>query len=653
MLEYDNSAFYYFSLTLLTIYLLPGYYFLFLELYLAFLQPPSGSDGTAPRTKLEQAKAAKVREKVHGLKRLKRWQFLTNLICLAFSTLLFIYLINLVIRNGAVSTFDPFHILGLQPGATVTEIKRAYRILSLKYHPDKNPGNKVAEEMFMKVAKANEALTDPISKANFEKYGNPDGKQSLEVSIGLPTFILENPKVVLVLYLISMVVFIPVAVGLWYANSKQFGEKNILYESYTAFYQLLTEQHRVKMMPEVVAASAEFRKINTPRPSDAEPLVALKNKMKGDKLVHKPKFEHPQILKGNLLLHAHCLRMVGDLTPEFRADLDAMLMRAPELIEGVIEIAQQRRWLQTTIAAIRFEQCVVQALWYTDSSLMQLPHFTEETAKHVAKGSKVQARTLGEYLRIEDDAKKGLSRMSEEEKAEVLATCRILPQLEVTTEFYVEEEEPEFYEEGEAPVEVPEDAIRGDTIYENDLVTLRVTLTRLNVPEGGVAPLVHAPLFPAPLKEGWWLILTDRPADKKADGEATIHAIEKVTDQSRVVKHELRFMAPAREGDYMMELRVLSDSYMGLDEELELKFTVRPASELPVYAPHPEDVELDNEPTLFEQVMTADLEDSSDEEGDDEPAAANAAPAASDLKRSAVKAMASPINLDEDSEEED
>jgi hypothetical protein len=37
---------------------------------------------------------------------------------------------------------------------------------------------------------------------------------------------------------------------------------------------------------------------------------------------------------------------------------------------------------------------------------------------------------------------------------------------------------------------------------------------------------------------------------------------------------------------------------------------VRPASELPEYAPHPEDVELDNEPTLFEQVMSANVEDS-------------------------------------------
>ncbi len=89
------------------------------------------------------------------------------------------------------------------------------------------------------MAKAYEALTDEVSKENYLKYGNPDGKQSLEVSIGLPRFLLDNPKVVLVLYLIGMVVIIPVAVGYWYSKSKQYGEKNILYDTYAAFYQLI------------------------------------------------------------------------------------------------------------------------------------------------------------------------------------------------------------------------------------------------------------------------------------------------------------------------------------------------------------------------------------------------------------------------------
>lgn len=45
--------------------------------------------------------------------------------------------------------------------------------------------------------------------------------------------------------------------------------------------------------------------------------------------------------------------------------------------------------------------------------------------------------------------------------------------------------------------------------------------------------------------------------------EPAIHAIEKITDQTKSFSHELRFMAPQRAGDYEMELRVMSDCYIG------------------------------------------------------------------------------------------
>ena len=119
--------------------------------------------------------------------------------------------------------------------------------------------------MFMKIAKAYEALTDESARENYEKYGNPDGKQALEVSIGLPRVILDNPKVVLVFYLVCMVVIIPLGVAWWYSNSKKYGEKNIMYETYETFYHILTENHRTKMLPGVLSVSAEYRQINMPR----------------------------------------------------------------------------------------------------------------------------------------------------------------------------------------------------------------------------------------------------------------------------------------------------------------------------------------------------------------------------------------------------
>jgi translocation protein SEC63 len=289
MLDYDNSAFYYFALTLLSFYLVPGLWFTLSEIYAAFVGKADSS--IEARTSIEKEKSSKLKKAKTGTSRLKRWPFLLNLCFLVPALLIFFYLIVMVKNDGEVTQFDPYRILEIEHGSSSAEIKKSYRRLSLKYHPDKNIGDKAAEEKFMKIAKAYEALTDETSKENYEKFGNPDGKQALEVSIGLPKIILENPKVVLVLYLILLVVVIPVSVGLWYAYSKQFGEKNIMYDTYSIFYQvllftflflslfcslinstlfmkLLTESHRIKHMPEVIAASAECQKINSTMQKD-------------------------------------------------------------------------------------------------------------------------------------------------------------------------------------------------------------------------------------------------------------------------------------------------------------------------------------------------------------------------------------------------
>ncbi|CAN0432964.1 unnamed protein product, partial [Phaeothamnion confervicola] len=107
----------------------------------------------------------------------------------------------------------------------------------------------MAEDMFMKIAKAYEALTDQTSKENWEKYGNPDGKQPMEVSIALPTFLLNKEwhNTVLILYLLAMVIVIPSIVAMWYARSKKYGEKNVMYDSYAWYNHMLNENVPMKV----------------------------------------------------------------------------------------------------------------------------------------------------------------------------------------------------------------------------------------------------------------------------------------------------------------------------------------------------------------------------------------------------------------------
>ena len=67
---------------------------------------------------------------------------------------------------------DFYDILGITKNASPEEIKKAYRKMALKYHPDKNPNDKAAEEKFKLAAEAYEVLSDPEKKAKYDQYGH-------------------------------------------------------------------------------------------------------------------------------------------------------------------------------------------------------------------------------------------------------------------------------------------------------------------------------------------------------------------------------------------------------------------------------------------------------------------------------------------------
>jgi curved DNA-binding protein len=66
---------------------------------------------------------------------------------------------------------DYYKVLGVDKHATADVIKKAYRKLAVKYHPDKNPGNKVAEEKFKELSEANDVLSDPEKRKKYDELG--------------------------------------------------------------------------------------------------------------------------------------------------------------------------------------------------------------------------------------------------------------------------------------------------------------------------------------------------------------------------------------------------------------------------------------------------------------------------------------------------
>ena len=67
---------------------------------------------------------------------------------------------------------DFYEILGVSKSSSQDEIKKAYRKVAMQYHPDRNPGDKVAEEKFKEAAEAYEILSDADKRSQYDRFGH-------------------------------------------------------------------------------------------------------------------------------------------------------------------------------------------------------------------------------------------------------------------------------------------------------------------------------------------------------------------------------------------------------------------------------------------------------------------------------------------------
>ncbi|KAF8408570.1 hypothetical protein HHK36_004633 [Tetracentron sinense] len=523
-----------------------------------------------------------------------------------------------------IQVFEPFSILGLEPGALDSEIKKAYRRLSIQYHPDKNPDPEAHKYFVESISKAYQALTDPTSRENFEKYGHPDGKQGFQMGVALPQFLLNIDGAsggILLLGIVGICILLPLLMAVIYlSRSSKYTGNYVMHQTLSTYYYFMKPALAPSKVLDVFIKAAEYMEIPVRR-SDGEPLQKLFMLVRSELNLdlknirqEQAKFwkQHPCLVKTELLIQAQLTRESVDLPPALQGDFRHVLELAPRLLEELMKMAviprttQGHGWLRPAIgvvelsqsiiqSAVRFERVVMQAVPLSArkaagassegiAPFLQLPHISEAIVKKIARK---KVRTFQE-----------LWDMAPQERAEVLAQAAGFSSAEAQDVEVVLDMMPSI------TVEITCETEGEEGIQEGDIVTMHawVTLKRGN---GLIGALPHAPYFPFHKEENFWLFLADSVSNdvwisqkvsfmdeaaaitaaskaiqevKEGSGAsvkeisaAVREAVEKVRNGSRLVMG--KFQAPA-EGNYNLTSYCMCDSWIGCDKKTSLKLKV-------------------------------------------------------------------------------
>lgn len=495
-------------------------------------------------------------------------------------------------QNEQLAVFDPYAILGLDRDATPSPaaIKKAYHKLSLQFHPDKNPGDREAEQKFVLVAKAYQTLTDEKTRENYEKYGNPDGFQGTSVTIGLPSFLTssKHSKFVLLVYFIALVIALPVGIYRWWNRVKSTDPQGISIQSMQIYYQLLAAEFIApKFLIEILSLAIEYSGLGLRGNEIGRAYAGLFGQVKedmGKSTVPKQepgKAINPYIIHTRILSYCWLNRL--EIPDILKPDLEIMLQHVHALLKRMLHIALSKNFLNTSLFIVDLSQCFTQAMRpqeEKDVSLLQLPHFDQNTLLKCKK-SRFRVNSIDKLASMSEENRLELlnSIFTPEQSTEINQVCTKFPVVDVKVRHFVPGTE---------------------KIVEHDVVTVKIDLKRLTLEnqvstkdsdnlesieddgaiefDGGLPymkekkkeklPSVKAftPRFPFPKAEGWLVILYDI-TNKRLAG---FQPVSSLIDNYEV---EMKIQAQGK-GTYDFAVYVKSDCYRFIDKKVDFKLKV-------------------------------------------------------------------------------
>lgn len=228
-----------------------------------------------------------------------------------------------------LKSFDPYEILEIDASANEKDVKKAYKVLAKKYHPDFNQGDPEASSKFIIINQAYRCLTDPEVMEKCKQFGNPDGAQTYQVAIALPSALLskKNRPLVLAMFFLVVIVFLPIGVWIWYSENEKLDDFGVNKQSMLqAAGFMRNENIRVQDVMEMVCASVEFMQIRQCKLGQSNALRKIQD-AELMPLVSKDKNPYLKVL---YLIHAYLGRV--PIPAELQDDLKLVHKKVPYLL---------------------------------------------------------------------------------------------------------------------------------------------------------------------------------------------------------------------------------------------------------------------------------------------------------------------------------
>jgi len=495
------------------------------------------------------------------------------------------------------SVYDPFSILGIRAGTSEKDIKRHYRRLSLKFHPDKvklaiNETVEMVQEKFVSLTKAYKSLTDETVRRNLELYGHPDGKQEYSMGIAIPRWIVEgqNNMWVLGVYGVVFGVGLPFLVGRWWFTSRRYTRDHVQGTTASLFFKNLRDKTDYPALVELLGHCWELEspKISRSAPAN-EALDALVQRVreKVPDWVPTGDFDRASTRRATALLWTHLLRLPLPL-PALEQEQDDLLLQTKDMLKSMLSMALAHNWLALSVKVMRLHAALAQAVvpGSPSAAVKQLPKIkNEEVADDAPEDLEtrlMQWQKLGD-VRLEE-AKKAFGKWGRLEVVDayfkVIDEKVVTPGAIVYLVLKLRLQPPATLATLQAgkTVESASEADASKPNNDNETAFLLSRKEAEDLPKGSVTPgWAHAPKWPENRRPAWWVLIGDRRTDRVVVPPIRVTNVP-LSDESRPSHnyrtYKMQFQAPPQVSIYPFSVHVISDTYIGEDAVRDVKLQV-------------------------------------------------------------------------------